>query len=193
MISLALIRPALATFILFSAVIGVIRARPYDDHDLRAALPDSSGWQAIQPGLTTADEALRLLEQNAWVGEITRADGEISWSWSGRQAVSVDASQPGQVMLNNDYVTSVQIPLAVGMGDLYLVYGPPLWNSTGRSQHTAYIAMTYPQNHLAVAITARCPLRRAAFWQAHPTLTLQSQPQQGILLPMHTPGRAVSC
>ncbi len=69
------LKPALLFTLLFAACIGIIRAQPYDDSELRAFLTPPSGcampcFMGIRPGVTTADEAIAILEAHEWVSNV---------------------------------------------------------------------------------------------------------------------------
>ncbi len=91
---------------LFTVVLILIHAQPYDDHELRELLlPEGCPapcFMGIRPGVTTKDEALKILRSSVWVHDLThyciypdcKADGyEITWSdkapsWINREVSS---------------------------------------------------------------------------------------------------------
>ena len=87
------LRLSLLPLTLFSAVLLLIHAQPYDDHDLRQLLlPEGCPapcFMGIRPGVTTEDEALKILRSSGWVRDLTQycmyadcgANGyKIAWS-----------------------------------------------------------------------------------------------------------------
>lgn len=77
----SLLRFACVTIILLSGIMLVIHAQPYDDHELRALLmPEGCEmpcFMGIRPGVTTVDEAVKILENSGWVNPIDGAVGEL--------------------------------------------------------------------------------------------------------------------
>src|SRR5215468_1742980 len=60
--------------VLFATVPILAHAQPYDDHDLRKLLlPEGCPapcFMGIRPGVTTTDEAVKLLEKSGWAEHI---------------------------------------------------------------------------------------------------------------------------
>jgi hypothetical protein len=112
------------------ALAGLICAQPYDGRALAAFVSPPNGcpipcWQGIRPGVTTAVEALYLLEQNPWVGQIKRGEFVISWTWSGQQPPFVDAAHEGLLGLTGGIVRQVRIQTLIPFGDLWALLRPP--------------------------------------------------------------------
>jgi hypothetical protein len=87
---------ALIPLCLLTAALLFIRVQPYDDAELRAFLTPPDGcmtpcFLGIQPGITTVEKAIELLEAHEWVQEVRKPIspfGEVNaleWTWSGRQ------------------------------------------------------------------------------------------------------------
>jgi hypothetical protein len=81
---------AAATFALSSAfALTALHAAPYDDGGLAAVLHDPACpapcFMGIRPGTTLFDEAVALLREHPWVGEVTADAGSVTWTWSGSQ------------------------------------------------------------------------------------------------------------
>lgn len=74
------LRLSLLLIILFAAALTIIRAQPYDDHQLRELLLPAGCpapcFMGIQPGVTTVEEAVKILEASEWV-EDYQLDGQI--------------------------------------------------------------------------------------------------------------------
>jgi hypothetical protein len=92
----------------------LIRARPYDDSDLRAFLTPPDGCPApcfmgIRPGVTMYGDVLAILENHAWVtnlrleryGDAPRNYnyGRFIWDWSDATPDFIDRRKPGGVNL----------------------------------------------------------------------------------------------
>jgi hypothetical protein len=178
--------------------IQLIQAGAYDPTDVWAALPATTDcqppcWQQIRPGETPAEAALSLLEQSAWVEVITVGDQFIHWTWSGQQPRLVNAAEPGRLRLEQGRVRSIHVPVHLSLGDLYFLWGHPVWNSTGRSGGKAEIRLAYPAEYLEVAIFVQCPATRADFWHAQLHLTLQSQRPRGIGFTANSFHQSIAC
>ncbi len=68
----SLCRAALLLSVVFLLPVLLIRAQPYDDSDLRAFLTPPEDCPApcfmdIRPGMTTAEEAVSILDAHPWV------------------------------------------------------------------------------------------------------------------------------
>jgi hypothetical protein len=80
----------------FTAALMLVHAQPYDDHELRELLlPDGCPapcFMGIRPGVTTMDEALKILEASGWIEtdkpKPSNDDfgNEISFEWNGKQS-----------------------------------------------------------------------------------------------------------
>lgn len=161
----------------------LIRARPYDDSQLRALLTPPDGCPApcfmgIRPGISSADEAFAILRDHAWVD----SDGEdyaeslrtylarsapfsrraVDWRW---RAVSspVLVSAPGRLNMAGEQVESVLLRTSLRWGDVLLALGDPgdRWfiasNSRFGPRYT-YVVW-YADYHLRVEMDDHCPLR----------------------------------
>lgn len=191
-------RTTLACTLGFFLFIGVIRAQSYQPDRLWDVLPNTGDcrkpcWQHIRPGFTTTTEALALLEDHHWVGDISH-DGElIEWTWSGRQSAYIDSSQPGTIRVQNNRVISVQIATTAGMGDFALLLGYPTWNSTNRTSGQANIGLSYPGEYLSLSVHMTCPTTRAQFWMSRPQIELRNFPRAGARFTSGLFGRSIAC
>jgi hypothetical protein len=115
----------------FALALLLIRAQPYDDHDLRAVLlPEDCEmpcFLGIRLGVTTFQEALKVLQAHPWVGDIYLSDpvDERSFQvdWSGSQP----AWMRGRALLQVQYgvVQDIYLGTAIPLGDLWLALGLP--------------------------------------------------------------------
>src|ERR1051325_5942825 len=82
------VRLVLLPLALFSAALLLMRTQFYDDHDLRELLlPEGCPapcFMGIRPGVTTMDEAMRILEGSDWVAsyEFDPKQGALYIKWS---------------------------------------------------------------------------------------------------------------
>src|SRR5262245_3746891 len=93
--------------LLFTAILILIHAQPYDDHELRELLlPEDCPapcFMGIRPDVTTTDEALKTLENSGWATQITHEYSDtISWSWNGNQTKFLNSDAMSFI---NSYLT----------------------------------------------------------------------------------------
>ncbi len=187
----ALLKSILILSLLFLGCISMIRAQPYDDTPLRDLLQPAGCsdpcWHGIRPGSTSVTEAIALLQSNSWVmaESIEQAGARLRWQWSGTQPAMIDSAAPGVMLVSNDRVFSITMPLNVGMGDLQLLFGAPNWSSRGRYRHEAFIQYSYPRQHLSLLLSVQCPMVRQSYWHSRPQITLSSGLMRGV---SYTPG-----
>ncbi len=174
---------ALLNFIIFTVVMLLIRAQPYDDHELRALLmPDDCEmpcFMGIRPGVTTVDEAVKLLQNNSWVGTIdqNREANYLSWTWNGQQPFFIDASQVGGLQSDATYtlVEGVNIQLTIPLGRTSLILGRlfgfklqflggDLGTLNGK-QGALYVA-TYHDYPIMINAWTFCPFPWVALWDS---------------------------
>ncbi len=180
-----LLRASILLSLLFAGCIGIIRAQPY--HVVLRDLLYSGDcqkpcWHGIRPGSTSVVEAILLLRADAWVlgDSIERIDRRLRWQWSGAQHELIDASEPGILIVSNEHVFAVHLPLKVGMGDLQLSFGRPNWSSQGRYRDEAFIQYAYPDEHLSLLLSVPCPMGRQSYWHTRPEITLSGGFIRGV-------------
>jgi hypothetical protein len=173
---------SLVLTLLFTACIGIIRAQPYDNGELRAFLKSSDDcsvpcFMGIRPGMTTLDEAIAALAAHEWVRALDlqdapnedRRSGTIWWSWSGAQPDYIYARLSGRIELRDEegdgtaVVTRLEIPTTIPFADLYILLG------TADATWLVYDSLhPAPNIHTAVydgqgiqlqSYLAECPLR----------------------------------
>jgi hypothetical protein len=158
-------RLTLIPLVILSAVLLLIHVQPYDDHNLRELLPEGCPapcFMSIRPGLTTMDEAQRLLNENQWVDKITFAnDTYIAWTWSGKQPSWINQTPKGSLSGTNDLVTALQVSSLVRFGDMQLDMG-----SNGILEQWAYqmgryatYTVSFPNHHLKLNFIVDCTHR----------------------------------
>src|SRR3954452_886073 len=83
--------------LLFTAVLLLIHAQPYDDHELRQLLlPDGCPapcFMGIRPGVTTIEEAGRILEASEWAKDVQNGPFDLIWRWSNRKPDWIGAGE----------------------------------------------------------------------------------------------------
>jgi hypothetical protein len=124
--------------ILFAACIGIIRAQPYDDSQLRAVLAPPDGcpmpcWQGIRPGITPLGEARAILQTNPWVTEVELSGdvnvgiqyASLTWKWSGTQPFPAEPRSGGTIGVVRNVVRSVTLQTRLELGSVWLSVAHP--------------------------------------------------------------------
>jgi hypothetical protein len=183
--------PVLGLMLVFSGVMGIIRAQPYDDQTIRAILLPTDCqtpcFMRIHPGETQSREAYHLLESNPWVGELSShidsgcCNVALKWQWNGKQPTSLDGSTSTLYFRFNpntgiQTVQDIAIHTQINIGYVILILGTSGKDNTGALQglHKAYVELAYPQHNLHVSTTLPCPLTRWQLWQAPMNLEFSS-------------------
>jgi hypothetical protein len=157
-----ILKAILAPTLFFAVCIGLIRAQPYDDSELRVFLTPPDGcpipcFLGIRPGVTALDGALAALRTHAWVEDVTFSAAEVvHWTWNGQQPTGVvDAREGGFVLLGEDNIVSVIVlRTTIRFGDVWLMYGqPPISSSSFQADGIFY--------ELGIACAGRPPY----FWE----------------------------
>jgi hypothetical protein len=170
--------------LLFAASISLIRARPYNDNDFRFFfLPPENCrrpcWQQIRPGATTVNEALNILEGVPWAADVVVNKQMISWTWGDESPLPVDTRLPGKMLISNNYIVAIAVPLNISFGDLQVLFGQPRWRSLGKFNRNVSVQFTYPQEYVTMSMRLECPMNLASFWYAQPEILLNSTSSTG--------------
>jgi hypothetical protein len=160
----------------------LLSAQPADDQTARALLPPPEQclapcFMGIRPGETTDAEALAILEQHQWVGEIDyqyydpRRSGRnlISWAWSGLQPELIDARRVGSIEFLDWEGTGVQkvdvmsIATTLTFGEWLLMAGPPssswfVYDASSLSRNLNVHTAAFEQRAVQVNTRVQCPL-----------------------------------
>lgn len=157
----------------------LIRAQPYDDAGLRSFLfPAGCAapcFVGVQPGRTSVEDAVALLDHHAWIETlmadiplVIRGYGPVamlppSWVWSGAQPAWVDTSASGQTWVMNDRIDYVEIKTRLRLGEVWLILGRPDREqiSTWEDQQEAVFLYSawYDAPQLEVLIEGACPMQ----------------------------------
>lgn len=170
------LRLILLALLIFIAALLFIRAQPYDDHELRDLLLPANCpapcFMGIRPGVTTMDDAIKILESSGWVEPHKNDfDNWISFKWNGHQP---------DLMMDNDGISlsfslhpatvtqiSFQLQENVSVGDLYLALGMPssysfpsgrLLNS-GNRRLSLILSHQYEQTLINLTTFTNCPVK----------------------------------
>jgi hypothetical protein len=176
MISL-LIKLALALVGLTALLLGMVRAYPAHDDDLRRVLLPAPGcpapcWQGIVVDVTTREEATAILEADPWVKQVYQTPLAVTWSWNGSQPALINGAQDGLLQIGGGVVRQIRIQTRIPFGDVWLALDRPddarlLHPITPRS---AYQIAAYEEVGIQSISAFDCPVKPPLFWQA--TITL---------------------
>jgi hypothetical protein len=177
-------RSVLWLTVLFLLPIALIRAQPYNNRELRSILVPSHDctvlcFMGIQPGVTTAQEAIRILENHEWVADIEGAQSQefwetltapgfttplVHWTWNDRPPTWLDRERGGELWLVSGQVRYVGVYTSFLLGDMLLTLGNPdssnivsYVNANGR--FWSYDGW-YGRQRLWLATGGLCPIRQ---------------------------------
>ena len=194
--------------LLFSLPIAIIRAQPYDDSALRAFLTPSEAcasacFMGIYPGETTATEALALLKNHAWVGDVevvllnryangtVPEFGGLTWEWTGQQPALIDTRQRGYLEIYGSRAGRERLPTHIKLGDLWLSLGQPDRRFLFLlKDHVAQLEAVYADLGLVITATWRCPADAWTIW--HTGLTVGASTAGVDSLPLR-PTQRLAC
>jgi hypothetical protein len=120
--------------VMFAVGLFLIHAQPYDEHErYQRFIPDgctSACFVGIQPGVTTVDEALKLLQASRWISQIdnrtvNNVSGYISWQWSDQKPDWISGTTEGEIWATQKRVVQVMIYGDLLLGDTQLALGLP--------------------------------------------------------------------
>ena len=135
---------ALVLTVLLALPVLLIRAQPYDDHELRALLTPPEGCAApcfmgIRPGETMAWEAIAMLESSERVSDVLEDFGNtrpevidyqlppmlsiVDWYWN--DARWFPSERHGALVMFDRQVSAINLYTNFALGDLLLTYGLP--------------------------------------------------------------------
>ncbi len=192
-------RLILISTIVFTAVLLIIRSQTYDDHELRQLLlPEGCPapcFMGIRPGVTTRDEAMKLLAASGWVDMgastsfIENNNFPLTLKWNGRQTRFLNAGEGFGLQIIFQRAapqTVVQIAFNlnnnVTIGDIYLLLGKPaMYAQTSQflPQQGYIMAVTHqfiPQGIETRTITS-CPLSFGSYWHQPTAIMTYGEPQ----------------
>jgi hypothetical protein len=194
-----MLKSVAALALVFTATLGAMRAKPYDDGGLWAQLAPPGCAQpcflGIRPGVTTRVEALALLRDHPWVAEITTPDDAIiAWKWNGAQPpfLRVEA-EDSRLLLRDGVVHSMSVLTAAQMGDIKILFGAPdityyfNWSTRDSSknyfryfeQHGVYYGDEFDASSSVV-----CPVSYQRMWELPVILSLPASPDYSDRLPV---------
>jgi hypothetical protein len=172
-----LVKLALSLIALTALLLGVVRAYPADDDELRRVLlpaPECAApcWQGIVVDVTTREEATRILEADSWVDRVYQTPLAVTWSWNGSQPALINSAQDGLLQIGGGIVRQIRIQTRIPFGDVWLALDRP---DDARllhpiTPHSAYQIAAYEDAGIQSISAFDCPVKPPTFWQA--TITL---------------------
>lgn len=119
---------------LFTVVMLLIHTQPYDNHVLRELLlPEGCPtpcFMGIRPGVTSMDEAIKLLRANDGVAGVKQRSinnkyGFITWTWKNPKPSWTRQNTVGEILLTDKTVHAITISSEVLLGEIRLTLGLP--------------------------------------------------------------------
>jgi len=163
------LRLTLPVFLLFTLMVIVIRAQPYDDYELRQLmLPHGCPapcFMGIRPGVTRVDQALKILGENKWVEEAKLNHGVILINWN-ENAPSWLENRGGKYigslirLAPTARVSEFQIDTSLTLGQVQLIWGRPTFQFASPVSEEGYVYMfysaIYPKSGLLISVSKGC-------------------------------------
>jgi hypothetical protein len=173
-----LIFTALFLMLLFVALIGVVRAQPFESVPIYSMIDtptdcENPCWQGIEIGTMSRDEALSILNSHAWVKGVRANEFQISWRWSGAQPALIDPDSFGLIRLDGaGNVGQLRVQTRIPYGDIWLAFSSPENALLIRpvSRTTAYQISIYESRGIQVISTLSCPAYPADLWNSMTTI-----------------------
>lgn len=166
-------RVIIPLLVLFTAVMVVIRAQPYDDAGLHNLLIPPEGchvpcFLGVRLGETPLNEAVTTLETHDAVDEVVlTAAGEL-YGLELTQQGSASAFTAPRIRIQANRVRSIVLQTEqLSWGDLWLALGPPasLLLLDDGTKEVKGLAAIYPQYGFYLYTTLHiCTLKSSAFW-----------------------------
>lgn len=133
------LRITLLPILLLTAVLLVIRSQPYDDSELRELLLPTNCpapcFMGIQPGVTTVDEAVAILEASGWVEEFADKETIIRLKWNAYSPLWLkkdDATIGTSLWVAEGIVTDFRLDTSLTLADIILTLNHPPFQGVGR-------------------------------------------------------------
>ncbi len=150
----------------------LVRARPYDDRELRQLLtPEDCPtpcFMGIQPGVTSISEAMRMLQASGWVAEVRTAPFArwigVIWNTKAPNWFLKDNSVGLLIAMEDQKVEEIHLSTALRVADAQLLLGRAtsqtitVFRGMGSTHFTPVMnyAGAYPNRAMLVAISQTC-------------------------------------
>jgi hypothetical protein len=159
-----------------SALVSAVHQPQGEDVGLRRLLLPAPGcasgcWNGIEIGVTTREEATRILETSPWVAEVFQTPLTVTWRWNGEQPPEINGERDGLMQIGNNRVRQIRIQTLIPFGDVWLLLDRPdntqLVMTLTRS--SAYQIASYDEGIRAIS-TIGCSVTPTVFWSTPITL-----------------------
>jgi hypothetical protein len=133
-----LIKVAFVLCILFTVLMLLIQTQPYDNSELRGFLTPPDGCPApcfmgIQPGVTTVDDAIAILQAHEWVAEVSNTGysrlglQRIEWRWQHDVSPMLEPERiprsGGRLIADEGVVQYMELLTRIRAGEAWLILG----------------------------------------------------------------------
>ncbi len=144
------IRLAVLPVLLFTVVVLLIHIQLYDDHELRQILSprtcSAPCFLGIRPGVTTVDEALKILKATGWTEQIDQYSSNISIKWNDNSPAWLSKNRlfSGTVFwIDGGLVTQFILETNLMIGDIQLSLGQPPFQHISLNYFNGYRFLFY--------------------------------------------------
>ncbi len=162
-----LLKPCLVLLIVFAGLVGLMHLQPQDLNPLFGLVtsPDDCAapcWEGIRPGVTTADEAVAILEMHPWVAEVSTGESRVTWRWNGAQPFPTDSNDGGSLGFSREVVHTITLETGARLGDLW-----PVLDQQGAFSYVGTVGLPdgymvkYRTDYLTVLTEVNC----RSFWE----------------------------
>lgn len=191
-------RWALMLSAVFAGLMGIIRAQPRDDHQLRELVDEflippegcpMPCWNYIRPGETSFADALVILDRYRWAINVEPSPGSfieqgyITWTWVSSKTSG--GAYRGEIRVRNNVVQSIRVQTIVSFGDVWLAFKPPekgaILPSRVLVNHFTHFA-GYENGQVQIRTVVPNPLRQQKFWGAQAEIWMLSPDYRDIAL-----------
>jgi hypothetical protein len=166
-------KPILILTLLIALLIGGLRSGAYTDDLYGLIVPHCTTpcWQGIEIGVTTREEATRILETHPWVAQVFHTRLAVTWRWNGSQPAIFNSAKDGLLQIGGNVVRQLRIQTLIPFGEVWLVLGRPDDARLVRpfTRYSAYQIVGYDLG-IQVISSMSCPVEPKILWMAPITL-----------------------
>ena len=163
------VRRGAVIFSLVYAVMLLIHAQPYDNHLLRQLLlPEGCPapcFMGIRPGLTTADDAMKILSATGWVDQYhyEQSSAHLSIKWNDKRPAWLangDLYGGSALWIQDGVVVQVGLQTNIRLGDIQLVEGQSRFQLISLDYYdlrsVLVYAAAYPDKNMSISVSRDC-------------------------------------